>query len=207
MLGEQNIVDYIASNEFKEQKLPLQTAMCDNFQGFCNFCWAEFCWAEFGIDPVLCKPHATGKPLCCACLLFLFLILSPAGTASQYSHVPTNEYYNFVVDICDIGVEASRPVLRLCWLTTSASTMGLGLPIGVICFGRRHRDECVLPIVGMLDATTTWGSKFPGATSRSFYVQTAHWGFATSLPPHQDRSRKGAYATPQCSRLLQCIHP
>ena len=77
MLGEQNIVDYIASNEFKEQKLPLQTAMCNNFQGFCNFCWAEL-----GIDPILCKPHATGKALFCICLLCLFLILWQAGIAA-----------------------------------------------------------------------------------------------------------------------------
>ncbi len=111
LLGEKNIVDYIASDEFKEQKLPVQTAMSDNFQGFCNFCRAEF-----GIDPILCKPHATGKALCCICLLCLFLILSPRAAgiaASQYSHVKyfpnqdaDNEYYDFVVDICDIGVES-----------------------------------------------------------------------------------------------------
>jgi hypothetical protein len=109
LLAEQNIVGYIASNEFKAQKLQVQTAMCDSFQGFCNFCRAEL-----GIDPILCKPHATGKPLCCMCLLCLFLILCPAGiAASQYSHVKYfpnqnaySEYYDLVVDICDFGVES-----------------------------------------------------------------------------------------------------
>jgi hypothetical protein len=66
LLGEQNIVDYIASNEFKEQKLPVQTAMSDTFQGFGNFCRAEF-----GIDPILCKPHSTVRLyaayVCCVC--------------------------------------------------------------------------------------------------------------------------------------------
>jgi hypothetical protein len=38
LLCEKNIVDYIASNEFKEQKMLVQTAMSDNFQGFGNFC-------------------------------------------------------------------------------------------------------------------------------------------------------------------------
>ncbi len=102
LLGEKNIVDYIASNEFKEQKLQVQTAMSDNFQGLSNFCRAEI-----GIDPILCKPHATGKALCCRYLLCLFLILSPAGiAASQYSHVKYfpnqdayNEYYDFVDDM------------------------------------------------------------------------------------------------------------
>ncbi len=61
-----------------------------------------------------CKLHATGKTLSCICLLCLFLILWPAGiAASQYSHVKyfTNqdaysEYYYFVFDKCDIGVES-----------------------------------------------------------------------------------------------------
>jgi hypothetical protein len=117
LLSEKNIVDYIASNEFKQQKMPVQTSMSDNFQGFSNFCRAEF-----GIDPILCKPHATGKALCCICQLCLFLILSPAGiAASQYSHVKYfpnqdayNEYYDFVVDICDIRIES---------FATSAQTM------------------------------------------------------------------------------------
>jgi hypothetical protein len=77
LISEKNIVDYIASNEFKQQKMPVQTTMSDNFQGFSNFCWAEF-----GIDPILCKPHATSKALCCICRLCLFLILSPAGIAA-----------------------------------------------------------------------------------------------------------------------------
>ncbi len=58
LLVEKNIVEYIADKEFKAQKLPVQTAMCDNFQGFGNFCCAEL-----GIDPILCKPQATGKIL------------------------------------------------------------------------------------------------------------------------------------------------
>jgi hypothetical protein len=104
LLLERNIVDFIASSEFEQLKLPVQTAMSDNFQGFGNFCRTEL-----AIDPILCKPHATGKDLCCICRLCVFLILSPAGiAASQYSHVKYfpnhwqdayNEYYDFVVDM------------------------------------------------------------------------------------------------------------
>jgi hypothetical protein len=83
--------------------------MCDNFQGFGNFCLAEL-----GIDPILCKPHATGKSLACICTQGLFLIQWPAGIAAlQYSHVryfPSqdaySEYYDFLLSICDIGVES-----------------------------------------------------------------------------------------------------
>ncbi len=146
LLAEKNIVGSIASREFKAQKLPAQIAMRENFQGLCNFCRAEL-----GIDPILCKPHATSKTLSCICLLCLFLILWLAGIAAsqyfQYSNVkyfPNQDgytkYYDFVVDICGFGVESSRPVLRLCWLTTCASTMGMGLPIGVRRFGRDVLD-------------------------------------------------------------------
>ena len=54
LLLERNIVDFIASSEFEL----VQTTMSDNFLGLGNFCQAEF-----GIDPILCKPHATGKAL------------------------------------------------------------------------------------------------------------------------------------------------
>jgi hypothetical protein len=103
-----------------------------------------------------------------------------------------------IVIYVTLGWRASRPVLRLCWLTICTSTMGMGLPIGVRCFGRRHWDKCILPITGMLGATTTWESK----------CQTRHQEASTSklligavpqraLPLHQDLSRRGAYATPQ----------
>ncbi len=107
--------------------MPVQSAMCDSFQGFSNFCWAEL-----GIDPILCKQHATRKTLSYIYLLGLFLIQWQAGVAAklQYSHAKYfpnqdaySEYYDFVVDI--LGWRASRPVLRLCWLTTCASTMGM----------------------------------------------------------------------------------
>ncbi len=67
-----------------------------------------------GIDHILGKPHATSKILACICIQGFFLIQWPAGiAASQYSHVKyipnqdaVSEYYDFVVDICDIGVES-----------------------------------------------------------------------------------------------------
>jgi hypothetical protein len=45
LLALKNIVEYIASKQFKAQKLQVQTAMCYNFQGFSNFCRVEL-----GID-------------------------------------------------------------------------------------------------------------------------------------------------------------
>ncbi len=83
-----------------------------------------------------------------------------------------SEYYDFVVDVCEIGVESFATLLKLCWLTT-CEHYGNGI---ANWFGRRHGDKCALPIVWMLDATTTWELKCPGAISRSFYLQTAHGG-------------------------------
>jgi hypothetical protein len=117
LLAEQNIVEYIGSDIFKEQNMPVQTAMCDIFQGFSNCCCAEF-----GMDPILCKLHATGKTLACLYVHVEFLIPWTAGIAtSQYSHVKYfpnqdafNKYNDYVVDICDIGVESfvTRAELR-----------------------------------------------------------------------------------------------
>jgi hypothetical protein len=86
-------------------------------------------------DPILCKPHATGKSVACICIHCFFLIQCPTSiAASQYSHVKYfpnqdayGEYYDFVVDICDIGVEsfATRAQTSI-WLTTCASTMEMG---------------------------------------------------------------------------------
>jgi hypothetical protein len=56
LLAAQNVVEYVGSAKFKAQKLQVETAMCDNFQGLGNFCSAE---SE--MDPILCKPHATSK--------------------------------------------------------------------------------------------------------------------------------------------------
>jgi hypothetical protein len=34
LLSAQNVVEYIGSAKFRARKLPVETAMCDNFQGF-----------------------------------------------------------------------------------------------------------------------------------------------------------------------------
>jgi hypothetical protein len=42
--------------KYKVLKVPVDTAMCENFQGFGNFCRVKF-----DMDPILCKPQATGR--------------------------------------------------------------------------------------------------------------------------------------------------
>jgi hypothetical protein len=53
-------VEHIGSAKFREKRLPVETAMCDYFQGFGNFCRAEIGRAS-DVDPILCKLHATGQ--------------------------------------------------------------------------------------------------------------------------------------------------
>jgi hypothetical protein len=55
-LSAQNVMEYNGSAKFRAKKLPVETALCDKFQGLGNFCRAEL-----GVDPILCKPHATSQ--------------------------------------------------------------------------------------------------------------------------------------------------
>ncbi len=102
-------------------------------------------------------------------------ILLPTGiAASQYFHVSRfpnqaayNEYYNYVVDICDIGVESVATRAQVTLVIICALSTATELPIGVRRSGVMHVAECVLRTAGMMDATTTWELKFHGSTSRS----------------------------------------
>ena len=47
---------YLKSDEFGEEKLPVDTAMCDNFKG-----WGNFAINELGIVSNVCLPHGTGN--------------------------------------------------------------------------------------------------------------------------------------------------
>ena len=58
ILEDAAVQQYFKSDEFKNAKLPVATAMSDNFKGWCNF--AE---EELGIKPNVCLPHASGNEL------------------------------------------------------------------------------------------------------------------------------------------------
>ena len=47
--------DYLAGTKFREGKLPVETAMCDNVK-----CWGNFSINELGIISNVCLPHGTG---------------------------------------------------------------------------------------------------------------------------------------------------
>jgi hypothetical protein len=120
-----------------------------NFQGFCRFCRAEL-----GIDTILCRPHATSKILSCICLLCVCFILWPAGiAASKYSHVKYfpnqdvySEYYDFVVDICDIWVEsfATRAQTRTMLVDHLSEHYGNGIPYRCNTFWTEVRGRMFL---------------------------------------------------------------
>ncbi len=54
LFAAQNVVEYISSAKFKAKELPVETAMYDIFFG-------NFCRAVSDMDPIPCKPHATGQ--------------------------------------------------------------------------------------------------------------------------------------------------
>ena len=60
LINDARVKKFVASDVFKAQKLPVDTAQCDQIQGFGNFTREEF-----GFDPNVCKAHLLGSsPQC-----------------------------------------------------------------------------------------------------------------------------------------------
>ena len=56
LFGKEDFKEYLESDEFKAGKVPVETAMCDNFKG-----WGNFAESELGIISNVCLPHGTGN--------------------------------------------------------------------------------------------------------------------------------------------------
>ena len=57
LLAHPNVVREMATKKWKEEgKLPVETAMRDNFKG-----WGNFATNELGITSNVCLPHGTGE--------------------------------------------------------------------------------------------------------------------------------------------------
>ena len=56
LFGKEDFKEYLESDEFKAGKVPVETAMCDNFKG-----WGNFAINELGIVSNVCLPHGTGN--------------------------------------------------------------------------------------------------------------------------------------------------
>ena len=54
--GKEDFKEYLESDEFKADKVPVETAMCDNFKG-----WGNFAESELEITSDVCLPHGTGN--------------------------------------------------------------------------------------------------------------------------------------------------
>jgi hypothetical protein len=102
LLGDENVAKYLRSDDFSEGRVPVETAMCDKFQG-----WGNFLRNEFGINSNVCKPHAVSNVLY-SLRCSVPLTQWPANIAAlQYSHLeyfPSadayHDFYDIVVDIC-----------------------------------------------------------------------------------------------------------
>ena len=58
LLDDAEVQRYFTSDKFKDGKLPVETAMCDNFKG-----WGNFALHKFGLKANVCHPHASGNEL------------------------------------------------------------------------------------------------------------------------------------------------
>ena len=56
LLANDNVKAFVHGEVYRAEKLPVHTAMCDNFAG-----WVSFCRNVLGMDPNVCKPHGTGN--------------------------------------------------------------------------------------------------------------------------------------------------
>ena len=56
ILDDADVQRYFKSDEFGEGKVPVHTAMCDNFKG-----WGNFALNELGITSNVCHQHASGN--------------------------------------------------------------------------------------------------------------------------------------------------
>ncbi len=58
LIQHPGVVHFTTTTDYAEGRLPVHTAMCDNFKG-----WGNFTMDSLGIETNLCHPHATRK--CC----------------------------------------------------------------------------------------------------------------------------------------------
>ena len=56
LLGNKEVKYYLKSDDFKSGKVPVETAMCDNFKG-----WGNFAINELGIVSNVYLPYGTGN--------------------------------------------------------------------------------------------------------------------------------------------------
>jgi hypothetical protein len=56
LISHKEIQAYLLSKRFREQQLPVESAMSDNFRG-----WGNFADSTLGVDSGVCFPHATGN--------------------------------------------------------------------------------------------------------------------------------------------------
>ena len=56
LLDDEDVQAYVKRKEFREGKVPVETAMCDNFKG-----WGNFAINELGIVSNACLLHASGN--------------------------------------------------------------------------------------------------------------------------------------------------
>ncbi len=110
LLRDPEVDKFVRSPEFRDAKLPVDTAMCDNFKGWGNF--AENC---LGIPTNVCLLHGSGNCASIPNIIFevLKLTLCTAGiAAANRSHLKFfsdidayGVYHDFVVETGAIAVE------------------------------------------------------------------------------------------------------
>jgi hypothetical protein len=77
LMQNENVIKYFAGDDFKERRLPVDTAQCDQIQG-----WGNFTRETLGIDPNTCSVHLTGTYL-----IFVHMVMSLTTAAFRHPGV------------------------------------------------------------------------------------------------------------------------
>ena len=78
LMENANVKKYFAGDDFKElRRLPVDTAQCDQIQG-----WGNFTRETLGIDPNTCSVHLTGTYL-----IFVHIVMSLTTDAFRHPGV------------------------------------------------------------------------------------------------------------------------
>jgi hypothetical protein len=77
LMQNENVIKYFAGDDFKERRIPVDTAQCDQIQG-----WGNFTREILGIDPNTCSVHLTGTYLS-----FVHMVMSLTTAAFRHPGV------------------------------------------------------------------------------------------------------------------------
>jgi hypothetical protein len=107
LLADPDVSKYVNSQKCLDCKIPVETAMCENFKG-----WRKFAEHVLGITSNICLQHVTSnvKVFCALCIALIPCVSGIAEANSSHVRKFPNvaaqdDSYDIVIDTFEIGVD------------------------------------------------------------------------------------------------------